>query len=311
MRNKERPEGADLAELARRQHGVVSIRQLGRLGWKRSSVTKAVRARRLHRLHRGVYAVGHTDLSWHAHCLAAVLANSPAAVASHFSAGWLWGLLSSQPSGRFNLTAPTRRHPKAGFAIHHAALADRDRTIVDGVPVTSLARTQLDLAARSSRPVTERRLERAEELEVFDLRALDDVLERCGHHPGAGRLRAALAIYRPDPAMTRSRVERRFRNLMKQAGLPPPSMNFVVGGYELDAYWEPERFVVELDLYETHGTRAAFERDRLRQEELKLIGIEMIRVTGPRLQREPGAVAERIGTLLGGGGGEVGPPAHR
>ena len=66
-------------------------------------------------------------------------------------------------------------------------------------------------------------------------------------------------------------------------------MNFNVAGYELDAYWEPERFAVELDVYETHGSRAAFERDRLRQEDLKLIGVEMIRVTGPRLEREPEA----------------------
>ena len=70
-------------------------------------------------------------------------------------------------------------------------------------------------------------------------------------------------------------------------------MNRNVLGYELDAYWEPERFAVELDVYETHGSHAAFERDRLRQEDLKLKGVEMIRVTGPRLDREPEAVAGR------------------
>ena len=227
-----------------------------------------------------------------------MLANSPDALASHFSAAWLWGLLANPPSGRFHVTAPTRRHAKRDFAIHHASLTGVDRTLVDGIPVTSLAGTHLDLATLSSAPATERRLERAEELRIFDLRTLDDVLDRCRHHPGAARLRAALSAYRPEPGMTRSRVERRFRALIERAGLPPPSMNFVVDGYELDAYWQEERFVVELDLYETHGTRAAFERDRLRQEELKLIGIEMIRVTGPRLKREPETVAERVGTLL-------------
>ncbi len=108
-----------------------------------------------------------------------------------------------------------------------------------------------------------------------------------------GRLRRALALYQPDPTFTRSRFEQRFRRLVTHAGLRAPSMNFNVAGYELDAYWPELRFAVELDLFETHGTRAAFERDRLRQEELKLLGIEMIRVTAPRLQREPRARSSR------------------
>jgi very-short-patch-repair endonuclease len=75
-------------------------------------------------------------------------------------------------------------------------------------------------------------------------------------------------------------------------------MNLNVAGYELDAYWERERFVVELDVYETHGSHAAFERDRLRQEDLKPKGVEMIRVTGPRLDREPEATIERVAAHL-------------
>ena len=113
-----------------------------------------------------------------------------------------------------------------------------------------------------------------------------------------GRLRHALAIYRDEPAFTRSRLERRFLGLVKAACLPAPAMNFGVGEYELDAYWQAERFAVELDVYETHGSRAAFERDRLRQEDLKLRGIEMIRVTGARLAQEPDTVIERVDALL-------------
>ena len=75
-------------------------------------------------------------------------------------------------------------------------------------------------------------------------------------------------------------------------------MNFNVLGYELDAYWEPERFAVELDVYETHGSHAAFERDRLRQEDLKLKGVETIRITGPRLDSEPQAIVERVAAHL-------------
>ena len=133
---------------------------------------------------------------------------------------------------------------------------------------------------------------------MFDLRAMDALLRRAGSHLGIGALRRALAIYRDEPAFTRSGLERCFLDLVKGAGLPLPAMNFSVGEYELDAYWQRERFAAELDVYETHGTRAAFERDRLRQEELKLRGIEMIRITGPRLEREPRQVIERIAVLL-------------
>ncbi|HWT90494.1 MAG TPA: hypothetical protein VN179_05210, partial [Solirubrobacterales bacterium] len=159
-------------------------------------------------------------------------------------------------------------------------------------------RTLLDLAVRARPDQMERLLERAEELDLLDLRPLEALLDRAGGHRGRGRLRRALALYRPDPAFTRSRFERRFRSLVRAAGLPAPSMNFNVAGYELDAYWPQHRFAVELDLFETHGTRAAFERDRLRQEELKLLGIEMIRVTRPRLQREPEAVVRNLAALL-------------
>jgi hypothetical protein len=124
------------------------------------------------------------------------------------------------------------------------------------------------------------------------------VLDRAGGHRGRGRLRRALALYQPDPSFTRSRFEKQFRRLVIASGLPAPSMNFNYAGYELDAYWPDLRFVVELDLFETHGTRAAFERDHVRQEELKLLGVEMIRVTRPRLQREPKAVLRNLATLL-------------
>ncbi|HKA67152.1 MAG TPA: hypothetical protein VKG03_04520 [Solirubrobacterales bacterium] len=156
----------------------------------------------------------------------------------------------------------------------------------------------LDLAGMLSAARVERLLQRSEELRLFDLVPLREAIGRSGHHPGAAKLRRALAIYHEDPTFTRSGLERRFLALVRQAGLPTPSMNFNVGGFELDSYWERERFAVELDVYETHGSHGAFERDRLRQEDLKLIGIEMTRVTGARLDREPKKVMERIAALL-------------
>jgi hypothetical protein len=282
-----------LLELATRQHGVVSTRQLKALGYGRNSASKANRVGRLRRIHRGVYAVGHESLTWEGRCLAAVLAARPA-VASHLSAGWLWGLLRGRP-GTIHVTAATSGRAKRAFVVHFAALASQDLTEAKSIPVTSVARTKLDLAAMLSKARLEGVLERSEERGIFDLSALDDLLARTVGHPGHGRLRAALVAYRDqDPAFVRSKLERRFLGLVKKAGLPAPSMNLNVAGYELDAYWEPERFVVELDVYETHGSHAAFERDRLRQEDLKLKGVEMIRITGPRLDREPRAILARI-----------------
>jgi very-short-patch-repair endonuclease len=170
-------------------------------------------------------------------------------------------------------------------------------------------RTRLDLASRAGPEQIEGYLERAEDRELLDVRAIEDVLARAGGHRGRGRLARALSIYRPDPAFTRSKFERRFRRLVKAAGLPAPSMNFNVAEFELDAYWPDLRFAVELDLFETHGSRAAFERDRRRQEELKLLGIEMIRITAPRLKREPQAVLRNLAALLESRGRELAGPA--
>jgi very-short-patch-repair endonuclease len=292
------PEGRHrlLFELASQQHGVVSTRQLDALGYSPSSAAKAAKAGRLRRVHRGVYAVGHEPLTWHGLCHAAVLAARPA-VASHLSAGWIWGLFRNRP-GTIHVTTPTSRRADRAFVVHRADLSARDRTMRDGIPVTSFARTALDLAAMLPIYRFERAIERSEEQGVFDLRPLLELLDRAGHHRGAPKLRQVLAVYRHDPAVKRSDVERRFLELVKSAGLPTPSMNFNVAGYELDAYWAAERFVVELDVYETHGSHAAFERDRLRQEDLKLKGVEMIRITGPRLDREPKRVMERVAAHL-------------
>ncbi|HKH65227.1 MAG TPA: type IV toxin-antitoxin system AbiEi family antitoxin domain-containing protein [Solirubrobacterales bacterium] len=294
-------------DLATRQHGVVSMAQLLRLGYSDDTVLEWATASRLHRVHHGIYAVGHRRLSWHSRCWAGVLgaeANEVdevvwPAVASHGSAAYLWGLYRYAPE-RIDVTAPIRRRAKREFVVHFSSiLAAEDRREGEGIPVTSVARTLLDLAIRATPQRLERRLERAEELGLLDLHEVEDVLDRAGGHRGRGRLRRALALYQPDPAFTRSRFEKQFRRLVIRAGISAPSMNFNAHGYELDAYWPELRFAVELDLFETHGTRAAFERDRLRHEELKLVGIEMIRVTKPRLDAEPDAVLRNLATLLG------------
>jgi len=302
MRNK-RPEQASAAsvslpDLAKRQHGVVSIRQLtGPLGYSQTAVHRAVRAGRLHRLYRGVYAVGHTSLSLHARCLAAVLACGPDALLSHVSAAWLWDLTKTSPLPA-SVSTPLHRRRRPPLRLHEArSLTAEDRALRDGIPVTALPRTLLDLAGTVRFDWLEKMLEQSEDLGLFDLRAVEGLLDRTVGHPGHGRLRKAIALYTPS-SFTRSGLERRFLELVLEAGLPQPRTNYVEHGFELDCYWPEFRFAVELDVFETHGTRAAFERDRKRQEDLLLVGIGMTRVTGPRLERESKEVIERVARLL-------------
>jgi hypothetical protein len=176
-------------------------------------------------------------------------------------------------------------------------IAADDRALREGIPVTSLPRTLLDLAATVRFEWLEKMIERSEDLELFDLRAVEDLLYRTVGHHGHGRLRKAIALYKPS-SFTRSRLEKRFLELCLGVGLPQPRTNFVARGFELDCYWPEFRFAVELDVFETHGTRAAFERDRKRQEDLLLHGIAMTRVTGPRVEGEPQEVIRRVARLL-------------
>lgn len=228
--------------------------------------------------------------------MAAVLANSPA-VASHKTAAWIWELWRWRP-GRFDLTAPTRRHRREPIVVHFARLDDEDHAVVDGIAVTSVARTMLDLAPSESTRNLHRMMDRAEERKTFDLRRFDRLLARAGGHPGRVKLRYALDNFKPEPAVLRSELERRFRDLVLAAGLPPPQTNVVVEGYELDCYWEAEGFAVELDAYATHGSPLSFETDKEREDDLLLAGIEMIRVTERRLQREPRKTIARVAAHL-------------
>jgi hypothetical protein len=224
--------------------------------------------------------------------MAAVLASSPS-VASHFSAGWLWGLMQSRP-GTLHVTSRTGRRAQRAFVTHRADLTPTDLARRDGIPVTSLARTILDLAVDSRERTVSRYIRRADEEKLFDLWAMNDLLARTKGHRGQAKVRAALEIYDETPVFTRSDLEKRFYEVVIAAGLPAPAMNYVVAGYEIDAYWADHRFGVELDIFETHGSRLSFEEDRERDDELLLAGIETTRVTGPRLAREPGAVVDSV-----------------
>ncbi len=197
-----------------------------------------------------------------------------------------------------HVTTPIPRHKRLGLTIHRSrTFTEEDGALREGIPVTSVARTALDLAARVRRQSMNRYLQAAEMAKVFDLAEFHSTLDRNRGHRGRKPLRRALELYEPPP-YTRSKLEERFFELVLGSGLPRPATNYVEAGYELDVYWPELRFAVELEVYETHGSRLSFEQDAVRQEELKLAGVEMIHVTGPRLKREPRRVMRRVARLL-------------
>jgi hypothetical protein len=279
---------------------VVSIRQLEqRLGFSHQAVARSVATGRLHRVHRGVYAVGHTDLSLHGECLAAVLAVGPGALLSYHSAGWLWGLWrgSAKP---IHVTVVVSRHHAApeGIVRHRARnLVEEDRGLIDGIPVSSVARTHLDLASKLPPGRIARMLARGEELGLFDLDALRAAIERNRGHLGARRLRRALAIYQP-PIWARSEFERRFVGRLVAAGLPRPATGWNEVGHEIDVYWPERHFGIELDTFETHGTREAFEADHQRDLDFALAEIETHRVSEIQFRRDPNKITADVAALL-------------
>jgi very-short-patch-repair endonuclease len=294
--DEERRTHHPLSELAKKQHGVVSARQLEGLGYSKDAIWKGAGGGRLHQVQRGVYAVGHSALTGQGRCLAAVLSCGDGALLSHRSAAWLWGM-TAQLRSPVEVTAASPRRTRACIRVHSARmLTDEDRDSSNVVPVTAVPRTLLDYAAVEPHYLAWT-LDRAERRGLLDLVAIDVLLSRSAGFRGVGRLREALHLHRT-PAFTRSGLERRFLDLVRKAGLPRPSTNVFVEGYELDAYWPAMRFAVELDTYDYHGSHAAFEKDRLRQEDLKLVGIEMTRITGLRMDREPRAVTNRLHRLL-------------
>lgn len=225
--------------------------------------------------------------------MAAVLACGPGALLSHRSAAALWGVVRPPGSSPDVLVTGCRAR-RRGLRIHITRCLDRkDRATHDGIPLTSLPRTLIDLAAVLDRAGLERAIEESDRLGLFDLREVEDLLGRGPRRPGSKALRLALSIYR-EPAVTRSELERRFLEVLRASSVPAPSVNAYVAGYEIDALWRRERFAVELDGFEFHRTRAAFERDRRRDEELRLAGYDVVRLTWRRLESEPQTVGRRI-----------------
>ena len=288
------PLDRQLARLAERQHGVVALGQLVHLGLSANAVRKRVRSGRLHRVHRGVYAVGRARLELRGLRLAAVLACGPGAVLSHRTAADALGILPRR-SAVIEVTIPGRSgRSRPGITIHRSrTLRPRDRTTIDAIPCTACARTLTDLAALVDRRALATAIENAERLRIFDLRKLD-VSSRA--------LRNALALYR-EPPPTREAFERLAFEVFAAAGLDRPAVNVLVDTpaeqLEVDFCWPDRRLVVEADSWEYHRTRAAFERDRRRDWLLHAAGWICLRITWRQLKHAPGEV---IAALRAGSG---------
>lgn len=297
------PVDVALARVAARQHGVVSLAQLRELGLASSTVRSRALAGRLHRVHRGVYAVGHSRLTAEGRYLAAVLACGDGAALSHRSAGAHRGLRRSSRAA-IDVIAPGRRgRARAGIDVHSGAtLEPQDVTIVGGIPCTSVARTLLDLAGVLDRQALQRAIAEAEVQRVFDRAAVEEVLCRARGRRSARLLQAALAAYDPGAERSRSDTERRLLEICRAAGLPRPLVNAPIEldgeRVEADFVWPRQRLVVETDGWRTHGTRRAFERDRRRDRRLLLARWRVVRFSARQVSDDAAEVAQTLGALL-------------
>ncbi len=289
-----------IALIAEKQHGVVHFDQLLAAGLGVGAINLRVRAGRLHRLHRGVFAVGHRHLSREGRWLAAVFALGEGALLSHVSAAALWGIRPSS-STAIHVTVPTSTgHPhRAGIVVHRSrTLTAADITRCDAIPVTSVARTQLDIAGMLAAGPLERAVERSLQLRLFDLRATQAVIAANRRRRGATALADLVATIHDEPPLTRSDLEARMRDLCAAHAVARPQANARVDGIEVDFLWRPQRLIVETDGHATHGTRTAFENDRARDARLTLLGYRVVRFTHRQLVREPQTVLGTLRALL-------------
>ena len=298
---------AAIAVIAARQHGVISWLQLLDVGLRPGAIAHRCRTGLLHRLYRGVFAVGYRPLTREGQWMAAVLAYGRRGVLSHTSALALWDLRPSN-ARLIDVTVGTRNGlaGRTGVRLHRCGtLTPEETTTHRSIRITSVARTLLDVAAALQPHALARAVERAEILELFDLRAIDRTLELHPRHTGARKLAAAVARFREDD-ITRSDLEAMVLGLCEANGLPRPLVNHIVHDEEVDFLWPARRLIAEADGRRTHLTRAAFERDRAKDAKLTIAGYRVVRFTYRQILHDRRSVAATLGALLG----ELSPSAR-
>lgn len=288
-----------LGKLATRQHGVVARWQLERLGIPGRTIEGWVDWGWLLPLHREVFAVGHQRIGKRGEWWCGVLAYGESSLLSHRTAANLWGL-AARGRGPVEVTAwggrqgPERR---GGFWIHRCKLAPEDRAEHAGIPVTTVARTLFDFAEVESFQRLEQAWEEADRRKLLRLREVELVCERGYGRRALKPIRRLLAAAKA-PAEGRSPLEERFHDFCQEHRLPEPVHNADVLGHEVDVLWPAAKLIAELDSWEHHSHRAAFERDRARDPKLLLAGYRTLRITHRRLDNEAPQLATEIRNLL-------------
>jgi very-short-patch-repair endonuclease len=217
---------------------------------------------------------------------------------SHGSAGFMWMLLRERPRPVEVTVLAAWKPVHPGLRTHiSATLSPRDRRWVERIPVTSPARTLLDLAPRYPAGRVERMVADAERRGLMRPSELVEQLARNPRRRGSSTLRTVLGL-EGGPAFTRSDAEARLLALVRRAGLPAPETNAMVAGFEVDLLWRRARVVVELDGFAFHGDRMAFEADRLRDAELQARGFRVIRVTWRQLVDDSAGVIDRLSRAI-------------
>ena len=290
-----------IATLAGRQYGVVARRQLLAAGLTSTMLHRRLGTGRLVQLDRGVYAVGHRRLTREGFWLAAVLAVGPGAVLSHRHAAALHGF-GPLSAARIDVSTTADRRGQGSIRVHgRTVLTAEDLATVRGIPVTSVARSLVDLAARLPQHRLEKLVSESERQGSFDLRSVERAMRRTRgrHGPGHAAIKRAIAtVAQHGPTLTRSELEDRFLALLDAHGLPRPRFNAPVGPYEVDALWTTDRLAVELDGYAHHGSRKAFQDDRTKANDLVAAGYQVVRFTYDDVTIRAAETAARIAAQL-------------
>lgn len=248
-------------------------------------------------MHHGVYAVGHPGVAAAGRRLGAVLSAGPGAVGSHTTAA---GVLDVRPDGgrvaHVSVVAAASGARSTAFVrVHRPRALDRaDVTVRDGIPITSLARTLIDLGDVVRAEHVRRAFVRAEQLRLIDVAEIDAALERAGRRRGPAILRGVLRAYDPRWQETRSGLELRMLDIVRAAGLPQPDVNaWIAGRWEADLLWRHEQLVVEVDGAAIHTSPGARARDAVRDRALRRLGFRVLRVAERELG-DASAVARRV-----------------
>lgn len=280
-------------EVAARQWGVLAREQLADIGLSARGIEEMLRTERLIRLHRGVYAYGHDRLRREGYWLAAVLACGPGAVLSHRSGAGLWELRASG-GGVIDVTVPSRagRIRRQGVRVHRSGrLTAEEVTSKDGIPVTTVARTLLDLADDLDIQGVRRAITEAEYRHLYDHTALIAVVES---NPGRRTKKLMTAAMEGKLHRTRSPLEDRFVRVLERWGAEEPECNVHLEGYEVDFLWRRVGLAVELDGLDAHATRAAVRRDREKDRALWRSNVRTMRLTSDALDAEDEVLADLV-----------------